>query len=199
MVNQDGAVRVLLVFESSVAGFASQVAAGLREAGTSIRTGPVDAIDPSAATYCDLIVFGAPAASLARRHLEGGIPGVASARGRASLRGWLGAVPSAMRHRHETDDLPIRIAGFDVSVRGTRRRGRTAANRATRALTSHGFGLGGLPTTFLIDPILHAPGDGELERAKLWGEILGVAACQPADNPRSRWGRGRADREMCTV
>lgn len=89
---------------------------------------------------------------------------------RTGIREWLAALappPPGMA-----------AAAFDTRIKGPRLLWGSASQGATRELERLGFATAGDPTSFLVHgplgPVVDALVDGELPRARAWGERLGA-------------------------
>jgi hypothetical protein len=66
------------------------------------------------------------------------------------------------------------VAAFDTRVRKVRHLPGSAARSATKALHRHGYRIVVRPESFYVDDVSGPLFDGELERARAWGEQLGT-------------------------
>ena len=160
--------RVLVVAESmfgNTASIAAAVAQGLAEETYVELTTPVDPPREDD----DLLVVGAPTHAFsmprpvtreeARRQ---GAIGVTVARG---VREWIEDIPTQPHHP--------RIVTFDTRVMRTRRLPGSAARAAARDLRAKGYSPLAASTSFFVDDVRGPLADGELDRARAWGERLG--------------------------
>ena len=70
-------------------------------------------------------------------------------------------------------------SGSRLSGRNTRRVG-SAAKSAAKGMRAHGYSTIAKPESFWVDGVTGPLLDGELERARTWGEQLAAAASAPA-------------------
>jgi hypothetical protein len=169
--------KALLVFESMFGNteqIARAVAEGLR---ASMEVDVTEVIDAPADPPGDvsLIVVGGPteALSMSRRKTrtdavrQGGRPG----REEFGLREWMDALPS----RHSN----TKLATFDTKIDKMRRLAGSAAKGAARAGRHHGFDLAVPPESFFVRDTAGPLVDGELDRARAWGQRLGDLISSP--------------------
>jgi len=164
-------MKALVVFESMFGNteqIAQAVAEGLR---TSMPVDVTEVINAPAAPAEDvtLIVAGGPteAFSMSRTTTradavrQGGRPG----REEFGLREWMEALPS----RHSN----VKLATFDTKIDKMRHLPGSAAKGAAKAGRHHGFDLAVPPESFFVRDTAGPLVDGELERARTWGQQLG--------------------------
>jgi hypothetical protein len=160
--------RVLVVAETmfgNTATVAGAVAQGLAEETYVEVTTPVHPPRDDV----DLLVVGAPTHAFtmprpgtreeARRQ---GAIGVNVARG---VREWIADIPVGPHHP--------RIVTFDTRVMRTRRLPGSAARAAARDLRAKGYSPLAASMSFFVDDVKGPLADGELDRARAWGERLG--------------------------
>lgn len=163
--------KALVVFESMFGNteqIAQAVAEGLRASMPVEVTEVINApADPPA--DISLLVVGGPteAFSMSRATTradavrQGGRPG----REDFGLREWLTALPS----RHSNTSL----ATFDTKIDKMRHLPGSAAKGAAKAGRHHGFDLAVPPESFFVHDTAGPLIDGELDRARGWGQRLG--------------------------
>jgi hypothetical protein len=170
-------MRALIVVESmfdNTRHVAAAITEGLAEHGT------VDVVDvadgpPAVPDGVDLVVVGGPThahgmttpdsrRSAARRAASGLVPF------RTGIREWLAALEPAPRG--------VAAAAFDTRIKGPALLWGSAARGATAELRRLGFEPVAEPASFLVKgplgPVHDVLVDGELERARAWGEHLGA-------------------------
>ena len=163
--------KALVVFESMFGNtelIAQAVAEGLRASMPVEVTEVMDApADPPA--DISLIVAGGPteAFSMSRTRTrteavrQGGRPG----REEFGLRDWLAGLPSR--------DTNTKLATFDTKFAKMRQLAGSAAKGAAKAGRHHGFNLAVPPESFFVHDTAGPLADGELGRARAWGQRLG--------------------------
>jgi hypothetical protein len=147
---------------------AQAVADGL---GASVPVEVTEVINAPADPPADisLIVVGGPteAFSMSRRRTrtaavqQGGRPG----REEFGLREWLAALPSPHSN--------TRLATFDTKIDKMRQLAGSAAKGAAKAGRRHGFDLAAPPESFFVSDTAGPLIEGELDRARAWGQRLG--------------------------
>lgn len=158
-------MQVLLVYESmfgNTALVARAVADGMRErvhvrlaeVGTMPEVSGVDAIVVGAPTHA----FGLSRPST-RRDAAG--KGAVTLPDRPGVREWLATIPRS----------PLPVAVFDTVVARPMLLG-SAADKAAKALRKAGYRLVGAPENFRVTDTAGPLRDGELDRARRWGEQL---------------------------
>jgi hypothetical protein len=165
-------MRALVVYESMF-GNTKDVAMAV-ERGLSlnmeVRLAPVDS-SVTVGADVDLVVVGGPthAFSMSRpqTRAEAVVKGAPRDDDAGGIREWLTALPAA---RPGTQ-----VATFDTRVEKVRHLPGSAARKAARVAGKHGYGVASPPESFYVldtaGPLL----DGELDRARAWGERLGRA------------------------
>ena len=163
--------KALVVFESMFGNtelIAQAVAEGLR------ASMPVDLTEVIHATAdppedITLIVAGGPteAFSMSRTNTragaisQGGRPG----RDEFGLREWIAALPSGHSN--------AKLATFDTKIDKMRHLPGSAAKSAAKAGRRHGFELAVPPESFFVRDTAGPLVEGELDRARAWGQRLG--------------------------
>ena len=74
-----------------------------------------------------------------------------------------------------------RVATFDTRLAKARHLPGSAARSAAKSLRKHGYSALAKPESFWVQDLAGPLLDGELERARDWGERLAAEASQPAD------------------
>lgn len=193
-----GELNVVLVYEPTVAALLESVALGLEEAGADLTAGAIHTVSPDAAASADLIVIGGPATSLLSRRRSHGVPSVRPSPESADLptfRSWLAAVPAvvptprgARRARR-----PRLVATFDTRVSRLGRTHVSASSQAATWLTQRGYGLAGLPMSFLLDSLGDGLACGESARAQRWAYGVAQVAWARLRGMPTAWWANRAD------
>ncbi len=176
-------MRALVVYESmfgNTAEVARGVAAGLE------RHGEVDLVDVGQASETidegiDLVVVGGPthAFSMTRQRTrdEAVNQGASPEHAGRGIREWLAGL--------EAGPHTGAVATFDTKVDKMRRLPGSAAKGAARAAHGHGLDKVAPPESFYVEdtdgPLL----EGELDRARAWGEQLGAEAVKGSTHPTS--------------
>jgi hypothetical protein len=171
-------MRALVVYESmfgNTAKVAHAVADGLgiHMAVELVQAGkaPAPLTDP-----VDLVVVGGPthAFSMTRQNTredavrQGAEPGHEA----YGIRDWIEHL-NAGPHSE-------RVATFDTKATKARHLPGSAARSAAKGLRAHGYSTIAKPESFWVDGVTGPLLDGELERARTWGEQLAAAASAPA-------------------
>ncbi len=162
-------MKVLVVYESmfgNTEAIAHAVAEGLSgRADVQLR----EVATAPASEQVDLIVAGGPthAFSLSRPSTRAQAITQGATHGTASmgLREWLGELPRATQVQS--------LAAFDTRVEKMRRLPGSAAAKTARIAHHLGYASGGHQSFYVLDtagPLM----DGELERARTWGVLLGA-------------------------
>jgi hypothetical protein len=94
--------------------------------------------------------------------------------------------------REWIEDIPVcphrpRVVTFDTRVMRTRRLPGSAARAAARDLRAKGYSPLAASTSFLVDDVKGPLSEGELDRARAWGERLGSVLTAVTASP----ARGR--------
>ena len=164
-------MKALVVFESMFGNteqIAQAVAEGLRASMPVDVTEVINApADP--AEDVTLIVAGGPteAFSMSRTTTradavrQGGRPG----REEFGLREWMDALPSRRSN--------VKLATFDTKIDKMRHLPGSAAKGAAKAGRHHGFDLAVPPESFFVRNTAGPLAEGELDRARAWGQRLG--------------------------
>lgn len=170
-------MRAVVVYESmfgNTHAIAEAVAKGLAT-GNEVKIVPVGEALRLPLEGVDLVVVGGPthARGMSRRGTRRGAPGMAEKSGGAlvmdpgangpGVREWLASLG---RER-------ARAAAFDTRIKGPAVLAGRASRGIARGLRRHGFHLVAKPESFLVDGKSKMV-DGELERARSWGEHLSV-------------------------
>jgi hypothetical protein len=163
--------KALVVFESMFGNteqIAQAVAEGLR---TSMSVDVTEVIDAPAELPADisLIVVGGPTEALSMSRTktradavrQGGRPG----REDYGIRDWIEGLPSRRSN--------AKLATFDTKIDKMRRLAGSAAKGAARAGRHHGFDLALPPEDFFVHDTAGPLVEGELDRARAWGQRLG--------------------------
>jgi flavodoxin len=172
-------MRALVVYESMFGNsgkVARAIADGLRAARVDVEL--VNAAD-AAAPYGDLVellVVGGPthAFSMTRHNTrddavrQGGSAGAAG----SGIREWI-------EHLHKGPHSEM-VATFDTRVDKVRHLPGSAAKSAAKALRKVGYRTLVASESFYVDDVAGPLLDGEEERARAWGERLGVSAVSRA-------------------
>jgi hypothetical protein len=164
-------MKALVVFESMFGNterVAQAVAEGLR---ASMSVDVTDVIKAPAEPPADisLVVVGGPteAFSMSRTKTradavrQGGRPG----REEFGIREWIEGLPPRRSS--------AKLATFDTKIGRMRRLAGSAAKGAAKAGRHHGFDLALPPENFFVRDIAGPLVDGELDRARAWGQRLG--------------------------
>jgi hypothetical protein len=170
-------MRALVVYESmfgNTEAVARAVAEGL-EGAMHADVVEVGVAPDTVAADVTLLVVGGPTHSFSmswpstRRDTAGRSADVVSSE--CGIREWLGRLPGTVSHAEATT--------FDT--RTTARLTGSAARAASRRLDRLGYPIVAAPTSFRVTGITGPLVDGELDRARRWGKVLGgqVAARQP--------------------
>ena len=174
-------MRTLVVFESAFGNtrkVAEAIADGLQQSG-QVDVVEVGHATPTLVDSADLLVLGGPthAFGMSRPSTredavrQGADPGSASHGG---LREWLPAL-------RDVSPAPA-AAAFDTRVRKVRRLPGSAARGAAKELRRLGYRLTAEPESFYVEDVRGPLAQGELERARLWGNRLG-ALVAPSHQP----------------
>lgn len=170
-------MKAVIVYESlfgNTKAVAEAIAAGLSGTHeTSVMS--AGSVDLAAIASCDLLVAGSPT------HGHGLPKPETRAAGRKS--GVPESIVNAPGIRELLTSLPAgrgrAAAAFDTRLRGPRWLWGAASRRITGPLVEHGYSLVLAPQTFLVRGMrVPTIRDTELERARLWGARLGIAASQ---------------------
>jgi hypothetical protein len=170
-------VKALVVYESMFGNtehVAQSVAAGLGEVldvdVVEVSHAPAEVGDDVA-----LIVAGGPthAFSMSRETTRADAinRGAPEGEREVGLRDWIAALPSG---RH-----PQQLATFDTRVASMRHLPGSAAKGAAKAAHRHGYESAIAVESFYVRDVDGPLLDGELERAKAWGQQLAAAIRQP--------------------
>jgi hypothetical protein len=179
-------MRALVVFESMF-GNTKTIATAVAEGVASllpVDTVAVDVAPSNLPADVGLIVVGAPthAFGMSKRSTR---ESAAEQRSQTvtsmaiGLREWLASV--------EPPAYTVAAAAFDTRINRPRVPG-SAAHKAERRLRSLGFRSAASPTTFWVTGTAGPLADGELDRARRWGEMLaaGVVSSPAASKPVTR-------------
>ena len=169
-------MRALVVYESmfgNTKDVARAVERGLALT-MEVRLAPV-ASSVTVGADVDLVVVGGPthAFSMSRpqTRAEAVVKGARCDDDSTGIREWLTALPAA---RPGT-----RVATFDTRVQKVRHLPGSAARTAAKVAGGHGYRMASSPESFYVldtaGPLL----DGELGRARVWGERLGQETSAP--------------------
>ena len=180
-------MKALVVFESMFGNteqIARAVAEGLR---ASMPVDVAEVIDAPADPPEDvtLIVAGGPteAFSMSRSNTRAAAAGQGGRPGRqdVGLREWMEALPP----RHSN----ARLVTFDTKIDKMRHLPGSAAKGAAKAGRRHGFDLAAPPESFFVRDTAGPLLEGELDRARAWGQWLGDLSGSSEDHPAGDLGR----------
>ncbi len=177
-------MRAVIVYESmfgSTKKVAEAIAGGLADC-AEVSVVPVTSADAHILDGADLVVVGGPththgmsrpgtrkrAGKLARKpgHELELVPGAVSGPG---VREWLASLGR----------LEVAGAAFDTRLQGLPAFTGRASKSIRRHLAQHGARIAASPESFLVEGMTGALVEGELERARAWGERLsGVTASE---------------------
>lgn len=164
-----GTLRALVVYESMFGNtqqIAEAIAEGLRDV-AGVELVAVGAAPSPLPTDVDLVVVGGPThafgmtrpATRADASTQGPVV-MSPDRG---IREWLNELPGSRGS----------VATFDTRVGKVRRLPGSAAHGAARALRHRGFGLLTKPESFFVEDVQGPLQEGEVGRARRWGQRLG--------------------------
>jgi len=85
-----------------------------------------------------------------------------------------------IEHLH-TGPHSEKVATFDTRIAKVRHMPGSAAKAAAKGMRKHGYSTLVKPESFYVDDVAGPLLDGELERARAWGEKLAVEVAHPAD------------------
>jgi hypothetical protein len=171
-------MRAVVVYESMYGNtrqVAEAIGAGLSATAEAVVV-PVERADEEALRFVDLLVLGAPthAWGLSRPSTRRGAAQAAQKPGStlqtearvdgAGMREWLG----------ELRCIPTRVAAFDTRMHAPLGLSGSAARKIGRRLRRYGFVLADDPVGFYVTRE-NTLEDGELSRARKWGEHLATA------------------------
>lgn len=165
-------MRALVVYESMFGNteqVARQVADGLAGHG-DVEVREVSEAPAQPDERLDLVVLGGPthAFSMSRvstredAHRQGATHGEVS----GGLREWLAGLASGSHHPS--------VAAFDTRVTKVRRIPGSAARKAARVARQLGYPVSEPPESFYVLDTDGPLADGELERARAWGDLVGA-------------------------
>lgn len=171
-------MKALVVYESMFGNteeVARAVADGLRER-LEVEVVEVGDAPATLPAPLDLVVVGGPthAFSMTRQNTredavrQGAEPGHEA----YGIRDWIEHL-NAGPHSE-------RVATFDTKATKARHLPGSAARSAAKGLRAHGYSTIAKPESFWVDGVTGPLLDGELERARTWGEQLAAAASAPA-------------------
>ncbi len=124
----------------------------------------------------DLVVVGGPthAFSMTRQNTreDAKRQGAASGDAGFGIREWIDKLQEGPHAE--------KVATFDTRVTKVRHLPGSAAKSAAKGLRRHGYSTVAKPESFFVDDVSGPLVDGELERARAWGEQLAAAVAQPA-------------------
>lgn len=165
-------MKALLVYESlfgNTEKIARAIADGLREH-VQVDLAPVGVSSPSLPDPVDLVVVGGPthAFSMTRdgTREDAVRQGADPAHARSGIRDWIEALQPGPH-----GEL---LATFDTRVTKVRRLPGSAAKAAARALHKRGFTEAAPPESFYVTDVGGPLEEGEVARARAWGERLGA-------------------------
>jgi hypothetical protein len=172
-------MRALIVYESMFGDtekVARAVAEGLRSHMTVELVEAGEARAPLV-ELVDLVVIGGPthAFSMPRQSTR-----------EDAVRQGASAVSTATGIREWIDHLRAgphseKVATFDTRIAKVRHLPGSAAKAAAKGMRKHGYSTLVKPESFYVDDVAGPLLDGELERAKAWGERLAAEVSHPAD------------------
>lgn len=165
-------MRALVVYESmfgNTASVAHEVAKGLAAHGdVDVRAVAEAPVEPDESL--DLVVVGGPthAFSMSRpgTREDARRQGAGPAADGPGLREWLDGLHGGTHHP--------RMAAFDTRVAKVRRLPGSAARRASKRAGMLGYAVPEPPESFFVEDVAGPLLDGELDRARAWGDRLGM-------------------------
>lgn len=165
-------MRALVVYESmfgNTARVAREVAEGLAgHAEVELRSVADAPVEPD--ETLDLVVVGGPthAFSLSRptTREDARRQGAGDAADGPGLREWLDGLHAGAHHPQ--------VAAFDTRVTKVRRIPGSAARKASKVAGRLGYSLAEHPESFFVEDVDGPLSDGELERARAWGDRIGA-------------------------
>lgn len=164
-------MRAVIVFESMFGNterLATDVMAGLAEAGSGVSMSEVAVVAPQDLLGCDLVVLAAPthaltlSSPLSRADAVG--RGADPAHATTGIREWLTTLDAAMPVSSGRPSFAV----FDTKVSKAKHRPGSAARGAARRLRKAGFTVVDR-TTFYVEDVKGPIAAGEHERARSWG------------------------------
>ncbi len=165
-------MKALVVFESMF-GNTEQVAQAISDGlGTTMDVEVVD-VDHAPAPITepvDLVVVGGPthAFSMSREGTrDDAVTRGASHASKVGIREWLDQLAPGPHAE--------RVATFDTRVGKVRHLPGSAARSAAKSARKHGYGPATKPESFYVEDVEGPLLDGEVERARAWGEHLGAS------------------------
>jgi flavodoxin len=184
-------MRAVIVYESifgSTKKVAEAIAEGLAD-GAEVSVVPVTSADAPILDGADLVVVGGPththgmsrpstrkkAGDLARKP-GGEVELVPGAVGGPGVREWLASLGR----------LEVAGAAFDTRLQGLPAFTGQASKSIRRLLAQHGARIAAAPESFLVEGLTGALVEGELGRARAWGERLSGVAVSDASVRRRR-------------
>ena len=179
-------MRALVTFESvygNTRAVAEAVAEGLREGG-EVTVSSHDQVDAAELAAADVLVVGAPThmhglpTSLSRRMAakaseEDGVPLDPSATAEPGIRSWLSEQAGDGRA----------AAAFDTRADKSPALTGSAARGIGKRLRRRGFELAAEPESFFVDDAEGPLADGELDRARAWGQTIASQTTQTVQEP----------------
>lgn len=177
-MTDEGARKALVVYESMF-GNTEQVA---RAVADGLRSHlDVDVVEVSEASMpleeaVDLVVVGGPthAFSMTRQNTreDARRQGATAGSPELGIREWIDHLKDGPHSE--------RVATFDTRVTKVRHLPGSAAKSAAKSMRKHGYAATGKPQSFYVEDTPGPLVEGELERAKAWGEELATAVTHPA-------------------
>jgi len=165
-------MRALIVYESMFGNtekVARQVADGLAGYG-QVELREVSEAPAQPDEQLDLVVLGGPthAFSMSRESTREDARRQGATQGEvyAGLREWLDGLPKGAHHPS--------VAAFDTRVTKVRRIPGSAARKAAKVAGRLGYRVTEQPVSFFVEDVDGPLADGELERARAWGDRIGA-------------------------
>lgn len=165
-------MRALVVYESmfgNTAKVAREVAEGLSaHADVELRSVADAPVEPDESI--DLVVVGGPTHAFSLSHpatrAEARRQGAGAAADGPGLREWLDGLHAGSHHPQ--------VAAFDTRVTKVRRIPGSAARRATTVVRRLGYAVAERPESFFVEDVDGPLAEGELARARAWGDRIGT-------------------------
>jgi hypothetical protein len=164
-------MKALVVYESmygNTAEIAESIGRGLQEGGFDTEVAPLDRAEPVLVAEIDLLAVGGPT------HAHGMSRTATRTAALHDEKNGYEAPTASPGIRYWLHDLPhgrSRAAAFDTRLDGPKALTGSASKGIARELQRHGFDVVSRPESFLVTKA-NTLVEGELERAKAWGEAL---------------------------